>query len=115
MSNNGLFLIGKLESVSDIVLRGTYSLFTTSSVIMLCRNSCNCYLKRSHGLIMREIWVFARPWKSSGMFKLYFVKEKSFYDSLMFGLFPVDENSTPQTRWLTYDFHSPGSFDTRIG
>jgi len=39
-----------------------------------------------------------RKGKSSGMFKLYFVKENSFYDSLMFGLFPEDENSTPQTR-----------------
>ena len=46
--------------------------------------------------------------KSSGMFKLYFV-------SLMFRLFPEDENSTRQTGRVTHDFHSPGSFATRIG
>ena len=32
----------------------------------------------------------------------------------MFGLFPEDENSTRQTGQVTYDFHSPSSFDTRI-
>ena len=33
----------------------------------------------------------------------------------MFRLFPEDENSTLQTGRETYDFHSPSSFDTRIG
>ena len=33
----------------------------------------------------------------------------------MFGLFPEDENSTRLTGRGTYDFHPPGSFDTRIG
>lgn len=33
----------------------------------------------------------------------------------MFGLFPEDENYTCQTRWVTDDLHSPGSFDTCIG
>ena len=35
--------------------------------------------------------------KSRGMFKLYLVKKKIIYDSLIFGLFPEDENSTRQT------------------
>ena len=33
----------------------------------------------------------------------------------MSGLCPEDENSTCQTRWVTYDFYSPSSFDTHIG
>ena len=33
----------------------------------------------------------------------------------MFGSFPEDENSSRQRGRVTYDFHSPGSFDTRIG
>ena len=45
----------------------------------------------------------------------YILSKKSIYDSLVSGLFPEDENSTRQTRRVTYDFHSPGSFDTRIG
>ena len=32
----------------------------------------------------------------------------------MFGLFPEVENSTHQTGWVTYNFHSHGSFDTHI-
>ena len=54
--------------------------------------------------------------KSSGICLNYILskKKKSIYDSLMFGLFPDDENSTRQTRLVTFDFHSPGSFDTRI-
>ena len=48
------------------------------------------------------------------MFKLCLSK-KSIYDSLIFGLCSEDENSTRQTGRVTNDFHSPGSFDTRIG
>ena len=33
----------------------------------------------------------------------------------MFCLFSEDETSTRQTGRVTYDFRSPGSFDTRIG
>ena len=33
----------------------------------------------------------------------------------MFGLFPADENSTPQIGRVTYDFQSPASFEARIG
>ena len=33
----------------------------------------------------------------------------------MFGLFPEDENSACQTGQVTYNFHSSGSFDTRLG
>ena len=54
-----------------------------------------------------------RMQKSSGIFKLYFVK-KSIYDNLMICLFSEDENSTRQTRRVIYDFHLPSSFDTHI-
>ena len=48
--------------------------------------------------------------KSSGMFKLYFVKQKkALYNSSIFCLLSEDENSTRQTGRETYDFHSPGS------
>ena len=40
-------------------------------------------------------------------------KQTSF-DSLLFDLFPEFENSSRQTGRVTYDFHSPGSFDTGI-
>ena len=42
-------------------------------------------------------------------------KIKKICDSLMFCLFPEDENSTRQTGRVTYDFLSPGRLDTRIG
>jgi len=45
----------------------------------------------------------------------YMLTKESIYDSLMFSLFPEDENSTRQTGRVIYDFHSPGSFDLRIG
>ena len=36
---------------------------------------------------------------------------KSIYDSLMFILFPEDENTTRHTRWMTYDFYSRDTFE----
>ena len=64
-----------------------------------------------------EICVCARPSECERVvvFLNYILSRKSIYDSLMFCLFPEDENSTRQTGRVTYDFHSPSSFDTRIG
>ena len=45
----------------------------------------------------------------------YILSNKSNYGSLIFGLFPEDENSTRQTWRVTYDFHLRVSFDSRIG
>lgn len=57
--------------------------------------------------------------KISGMLKLYFVQKtkqsKTIFDSFLSDLFPEDENSSLQTGRVTYGFHSPGSFGTRIG
>ena len=68
-------------------------------------------------LIMRKICVCVRPSECERVVVClkYILSKESIYDSLMFGLFPEDENSTRQTGRVTNDFHSPGSFDTRIG
>lgn len=52
--------------------------------------------------------------KSSGMFKSYFAKEMNLWQCNVC-LFHEDENSTWQTGWVTYNFHSPGRFNTCIG
>ena len=52
--------------------------------------------------------------KSSDMLN-FILSKKSIYDTLMFGLFPEGENSSRQTGRVTFDFHSLGSFATRIG
>ena len=68
-------------------------------------------------LMMCEICICARSSECERVVVClnYILLKKSIYDSLMFGLPPEDENSTHQTGQVTYDFHSPGSFDTRIG
>ena len=40
---------------------------------------------------------------------------KKLYDSLMFGLFPEDKNSTHQTAQVTSNFHLLGNFASCIG
>ena len=68
--------------------------------------------------MMLEFCVCARPSECERVlvcFNYILSKKKPIYNSLMFGLFPEDENSTRQTGRVTYDFQSPGSFYTRIG
>ena len=67
--------------------------------------------------MMWEICVSVRPSECERVVVClkYSSSKKSIYDSLMFGLSPEDENSTRQTGRVTFDFHSPGSFATRIG
>ena len=36
-------------------------------------------------------------------------------NGLMFGLFPGDKNFTCQSGWVTFEFHSPFSFDACFG
>ena len=68
-------------------------------------------------LMRRDICTCARPSECERVVACLndILSKKSIYDSLTFGLFTEDENSTCQTGRLTFDFHSPVSFALRIG
>ena len=63
--------------------------------------------------MMWDICLCTRPSESKRVvacLNYYILSKKIIYDSLMFGLFPEDENSIHQTGRVTYDFHAPSRF-----